>query len=508
MEHRLLLSVEHVSVQYPGTLALNNLDMEVFAGEVLGLIGENGAGKSTLMKVITGVEKASSGSMLLHGTDYSPRNAIDANKLGVGLVFQEQSLIQNLTVAQNMFIGKEDPYVKHGLIDMKLMNADTKDLLDEMEIRSIRPTARVSRLDFASRQLVEIAKVIHCVRDVEEKGAVILLDEPTSVLSEQEVQQLFRQIRRLCQRGNAVIFVSHKLDEVMEISDRICVLKDGSKVVEMVNHDVDEGILYEKMVGKTASGEYYQVANQRSPDQEVVLELDSLCQRGYFGDVNIKLHKGEIIAICGVIGSGKENLCAVICGDEAPTSGEIKVRGTVRRFTSPFAALCNGILSVPRERRVEGVISDFSVYENICMSNYNKVKSHGMISDKLAREQAKRYAGELEIKLPGVSQKVINLSGGNAQKVVFARVLASDADILVLDHPTRGVDVGAKAEIYGMIRDIANQGKSLILLGDTLDETIGLSNRVFVMKDGVITKEFDARPDAKPEQLDIVKYMM
>ncbi len=508
MGKKALLKVERASMQYPGTLALSDTDLEVYAGEVLGLVGENGAGKSTLMKIISGVETASSGSMEIHGAEYKPRNTIEANRLGVGMVFQEQSLIQNLTVAQNMFIGKEDAYVRRGLIDTKRMNADTKRLMDEMEIKNIRPSARVSRLDFASRQIVEIAKVIHSVRDAEKEGAVILLDEPTSVLSEQEVQQLFSQIRRLCQRGNAVIFVSHKLDEVMEISDRVCVLKDGRKVAEMDTRRVDEGLLYELMVGKTASGEYYQVARQREPDPEVVLELNDLCRRGYFGSVNMKLHRGEIVSICGVIGSGKENLCAVVCGDEAPTSGEIRINGSAKQFSSPHAALRHGILSVPRERRAEGVVADFTTFENICMSNYDKVTSRGLISDRLARKQAEKYVKELEIKLPSVGQKVSNLSGGNAQKVVFARVLASEADILVLDHPTRGVDVGAKAEIYSIIRDIANDGKSILLLGDTLDETIGLGNRVFVMKDGMVTKVFEAPPGGKPEQLDIVKYMM
>ena len=508
MERKLLMSVKNVTMHYPGTLALNDVSLDIYGGEVLGLIGENGAGKSTLMKILMGAETATSGEMRMHGEVYAPRTTIQANHLGVGMVFQEQSLIQNLTVAQNIYIGREEPYVRHGLVNVKRMNADAQKVLDQMEIENIRPGARVNRLDFASRQMVEIAKVFDAVSACQDKGAVILLDEPTSVLSDQEIRQLFRHMKRLCDRGTAVIFVSHKLGEVMEIADRICVFKDGCKVAEMPNSELDEGILYEKMVGRSASGEYYRVARQRVPEAEVVLELKDLSKRGYFGGVNLQLHRGEIVSVCGVIGSGKEELCAVVSGDEDPTSGEIRILGQAKRFDSPCAALSSGILSVPRERRVEGVVPDLSACENIALSNFEKVKRHGLISEKLARAQAEEYVRELSIKLPSVRQTVGHLSGGNAQKVVFARALASDADILILDHPTRGVDVGAKAEIYGIIRDIADKGKSLIVLGDTLDESIGLANRVFVMKDGEVTRVFDAPPADKPDQLSILKYMM
>ena len=508
MERKLLMSVKNVTMQYPGTLALNDVSLDIYGGEVLGLIGENGAGKSTLMKILMGAETATSGEMRMHGELYAPRTTIRANHLGVGMVFQEQSLIQNLTVAQNIFIGREEPYVRHGLVSVKRMNSGAQKVLELMEITNIRPGTRVNRLDFASRQMVEIAKVFDAVSACQDKGAIILLDEPTSVLSDQEIRQLFRHMKRLCDRGNAVVFVSHKLGEVMEIADRICVFKDGCKVAEMDNSELDEGILYEKMVGRSASGEYYRVHRQRTPEPEVVLELKNLGKRGYFGGVNLKLHKGEIVSVCGVIGSGKEELCAVIAGDEDPTTGEILVRGSAKRFWSPCAALENGILSVPRERRVEGVVPELTAHENIALSNFEKVKRRGLISDKLSRKQAEEYVRELSIKLPSVRQIVGRLSGGNAQKVVFARILASDADILVLDHPTRGVDVGAKAEIYSIIREIADKGKSLILLGDTLDESIGLANRVFVMKDGEVTHVFEAPKEDKPDQLSVLKYMM
>lgn len=508
MEKKLLMSAKNVTKQYPGTLALNDVSVDIYAGEVLGLIGENGAGKSTLMKIMIGAETATKGEITMRGKPYSPKTPIEANQLGVGMVFQEQSLILNLTVAQNIFIGREKPFVKHGLVNSSAMNAAAAKVLREMDIENIRPNIRVNRLDFAARQMLEIAKVFDAVTANSEGGAIILLDEPTSVLNAQEIQQLFTHVRKLTAAGNAVIFVSHKLDEVMEIADRICVFKDGCKVCEMPNENLDETILYEKMVGKTASGEYYHIDRQGMPAEEVVLELKNLGRRGYFGDINLQLHKGEILGICGVVGSGKEELMSVICGDLNPTAGEILVHGQAKKFSGPHKALEIGILSVPRERRVESIVPEMPVYENIAMSNYERVKKNGLISSKESMKQADAYVKELEIKLPNVRQKVGRLSGGNAQKVVFARVLASGADILMLDHPTRGVDVGAKSEIYSIIRDIAAEGKSIIVLGDTLDESIGLANRIIVMKDGLITMEYDASADAKPEQVDIVRYMM
>lgn len=508
MERKLLMSVENITMQYPGTKALDNVSLDIYGGEVLGLIGENGAGKSTLMKIMTGTEIATHGEMFIHGKPYAPHSMIEANQQGVGMVFQEQSLILNLTVAQNIFIGREQPFISKGLISTKRMYAEAQRVLDFMELSSIKPGMLINRLDFASRQMVEVAKVMDSINKSQIDGAVILLDEPTSVLSDQEIQQLFMHIKHLCAKGNAVVFVSHKLGEVMEIADHICVFKDGCKVAEMPNQDLDEGILYQKMVGRSASSQYYQVPRQRQPEDEIVLELKNLGRRGYFGDVDMQLHRGEIISVCGVVGSGKENLCAVICGDENATSGEIFVFGKQKRFRSPYEALQNGILSVPRERRVEGVVADLPAYENISLSNFEKVKKHRLISKRLAIAQADRYTKELSIKLPNAKQKVNFLSGGNAQKVVFARMLASDADILVLDHPTRGVDVGAKAEIYSIIRDLADQGKSMIILGDTLDESIGLANHIFVMRDGEVTRTIAAPQDDKPPQIAILKFMM
>jgi ribose transport system ATP-binding protein len=508
MEQQVLFSARDITKQYPGTLALNKVSMDIHPGEVVGLVGENGAGKSTLLKIIMGIEQPTDGSMESHGKKYTPQNPLDANQNGIGMVFQEQALIQNLTVAQNIFFGREDSYMHFGILNRKKMYEDAVNVLKEMDLAHIRPDKKVNLLDFSTRQMVEIAKVFHSVKSAKSKGAIILLDEPTSVLSDSEVQHLFDHIRGICAKGNSVVFISHRLDEVLKISDRIYIFKDGCNVGIVDRKEANEALLYKKMVGKTASGEYYKVNEQREPGKETLLELRDLGLKGYFKDVNLTLHNGEVIGICGVIGSGKEDLCAVICGDEMPTSGEMLINGKKCTFKAPYQALKSGILSIPKERRTEGIISDRPVYENISMSNFDAIKTKGLISDKKGRIRAGKYVHDLSIKLPSVKQNVGYLSGGNAQKVVFARILASDANILILNHPTRGVDVGAKEEIYNIIRDITKSGKGVIVLGDTLDECIGLSNRIIVMKDGKITKEFNASPENKPEQVEIIQYMM
>ncbi len=505
MNDNCLLKIENLSRNYSGTQALKGVSMEVKKGEILGLIGENGAGKSTLLRIIAGVEQPDGGTLTMNGKPYKCSNPFQANKQGVGMVFQEQSLIKNLTVGQNIFLGREDRYTKCKLINWKKMYKDAAEILKG---ENIDASDKIADIDFATRQLVEILKVFNIVQENSENGALILLDEPTSVLNEKEINKLYKKIRELKESGNSVIFVSHRLDEVLEISDRIYIFKDGKNVGEVDKNDADENILQEKMVGRLTNGQYFKTERQTTPSDEVVLEVKHLGQRGFFKDVNFKLHKGEVLGICGVVGSGKENLCATICGDEAFSEGEILVDNIKKDFTSPSQALKSGVLSVPKERRDEGILGVRSIYENICMSNFSLVTKNWFISKKDQIDLANKWIDELQIKCNSPLQNLENLSGGNAQKVVFARIISSQSHILILNHPTRGVDVGAKEDIYNIIRDITEKGMSVIMLGDTLDESIGMSNRIIVMKDGVTTKEFDCPVDNKPSQVEIVKYMV
>lgn len=508
-EKKLLFSAKNITKSFHGTQALKGVDLDVQEGEVIGLIGENGAGKSTLLKIIIGVQPPTSGEMLMYGKKFEPRTPLEANAAGVGMVYQEQSLITNLSVGQNIFFGHEKEFVKFGFVDWSKMYSEAKKVLEAVGCGDINPRKKVIDLNFATRQMIEIAKVVNVTKSASTNGkCLILLDEPTSVLNESEVKRLFVEIRKLTAQGHSVIFVSHRLDEVLEISDRVYVYKDGSNAGNMPIEEASETRMYEMMVGHESSSEYYKLDKQITPSEEVVLEAKDLGLWGQFKHCNFKLHKGEILGFCGVVGSGKEEICSVICGDEKPTYGELLIKGKKVEYSEPSQALKDGTLLIPKERMYEGVVRALPVEDNMAMSNAKLLKTKGLVSKKAISEQAAKYIKLLNIKTRGGDELVIQLSGGNQQKVVFARAIASQADILILNHPTRGVDIGAKEEIYSLIRDMVAEGKSVILLGDTLEECISLSNRILVMKDGLITGEFNAPVNAKPSQVQIVSMMV
>lgn len=508
MDKNVFFQAEKISKSYGASMALRNIDMEIYPGEIVGLIGENGAGKSTLLKIITGVEQPTMGTIKINGENFQSANSIQANEAGIGMVFQEQSLINNLTVAQNIFLGREHQYRKMGIVNWKQINAEALKALQAIGVNDIEPNKKCWDLNFAPRQMVEIAKVFNTVTTSNAPRAMILLDEPTSVLGDAEVQQLFTQMRRLKEEGNTIIFVSHRLNEVLEITDRIYIFKDGENAGLVETKDATESILYEKMVGRSTTDEYFKTQRQTIPDENVVLAVKGLSKLGTYRDVNFTLHKGEVLGICGVEGSGKEEVCAAICGDESPTSGEIVLEGKQQAFNSPTQALKQGILSIPKERREEGMIGMLSISENIILSNLKGVSRFGIVSKKKQTNTAKQWVEKLGVKCSSIHNRMTQLSGGNAQKVVFARAMFSNLKVVILNHPTRGVDVGSKEEIYNLIRDITDKGVSVILLGDTLDECIGLSSKILVMKDGLISGTFDSPASEKPSQVDIVQYMM
>lgn len=508
MEKKLLFSASNIKKVFAGTRALKGVDLDVYEGEVIGLIGENGAGKSTLLKIIIGVQPPSSGEMTMFGKPYEPRTPRDANTAGIGMVFQEQSLIVNLTVGQNIFFGHEKKFRKYGFVNWRKMYRDTETALANVSCSHIPARKKVLDLNFATRQMVEIAKVVNLTKSSGHDHCLILLDEPTSVLNETEVQQLFTEIRKLTAQGHSVIFVSHRLDEILSISDRVYVYKDGENAGNMPTSEANEERLYELMVGHSTTTEYYKLDQQRTPEPDVVLDVRELGLKGVFKNVSFELHKGEILGLVGVVGSGKEDVCSVICGDEHASFGEFYVKGQHRDYFSPAQALRDGVLMIPKERMEEGIVTGLSINENVALSNLRLLRAGPILSAAKMVRQTEDWIKRLRIKTTGKDELLAQLSGGNQQKVVFARALCSESDILILNHPTRGVDVGAKEEIYGLIREMVKQGKSVILLGDTLDECIGMSNRVIVMCDGLVTGIFDAPVGNKPSQVSVVSLMM
>lgn len=506
---KVLFKAENIGKSYGTNNVLREINMEIYSGEIIGLIGENGAGKSTLLKLIAGVEKPTDGTMQVRGVEFAPSSILDANQHGVGMVFQEQSLVANLSVAQNIYLGRESLFKRFGIIDWNAMNIAAEKALEEIGISDIRPQQKVNSLNFASRQMVEISKILSIVTNNDQGGSIILLDEATTVLTQQEIDILFEQMRKMAKAGHAVVFISHRLDEVLAITNRIIVFKDGNLVSTINTADATEHLLYSKMVGASTSGEYYITERQTVPGDKKTLEVKNLSRFGEFNHVTFDLYEGEVLGLCGVEGSGKESLCDTISGDLDLTDGTIVRNGKSLNLSGPHDGLTNGILTVPKERRDEGINGMLTIVENIAASSYNRLSKFGFVLNPSQLVGiAKNWIKRLQIKCESENSRLNQLSGGNAQKVVFARAIESEAPIIIMNHPTRGVDVGAKKEIYRLIRDITEKGNSVILIGDTLDEVIGLSSRLIIMKDGLVTGEFDCPADNKPTQLDIIKLMM
>ncbi|PZO78185.1 MAG: sugar ABC transporter ATP-binding protein [Mesorhizobium amorphae] len=500
-----MLEATAITKSFPGVRALRDVSITVRPNEVVGLIGENGAGKSTLMRVLAGTYRPDTGALKLDGEELRLRNARDAAANGIGMVFQEQSLLLNISVAENIYLGQESRFLRFGLVNWRAMNEAARRQLAKIGV-DIDVTARTSELTFAARQMVELAKALTLEESVD-RPLVILLDEPTSVLSAADIEVLFKRVRALKSRASFV-FVSHRLDEVLAISDRVYTMKDGAVVAEHVASEVSAPELHEAMVGRGLQAEYYREGRQAPPQGDVLVEAQGLSLAGAYRDIDLTIRAGEIVGIAGVVGSGREELVRTIGGYLPQTSGTLKIKGEAVRFASPEQAVKKGIGSIPRERRVEGLVMFLSIAENISLADLSSVMRGPAIDYRKERALAADWIKRLRIKAPGPDVACRKLSGGNQQKVVLARWMTAGSKILILDHPTRGLDVGAKEEVYDLIRDLSGQGVAILLISDTLEETIGLAHKVLVMRDGTITASHDASPGAKPDQVEIVKTMV
>jgi ribose transport system ATP-binding protein len=500
-----MLQITNLTKTFGPVQALKGISIDIRPNEVVGLIGENGAGKSTLMRILAGSHQPTSGEILLDGRPVQFRNSREAAAHGIGMVFQEQSLLLNLSVAENIYFGEERQFSQFGIINYKRMQEAARRQLDKIGV-DIDVTARTSTLTFAARQMVELAKAL-TLEDALDRQLVILLDEPTSVLSSSDIEVLFTRVRALRERASFV-FVSHRLDEVLEISDRVYTMKDGAVVDERAAVDASAGQLHRIMVGRGRQAEYYKEGRQKPPEDRIVVDTRKLGLDGLFQDVNLQIRAGEVVGIAGVVGSGREEVTRVLGGFVPHTEGEIRIEDAEVRFRSPGDAVKCKIGYIPRERRVEGLVMFLSIAENISLADLDAVRRNGLINHAAERELASGWIDRLKIKAPGPSTACRNLSGGNQQKVVLARWMAAGSRVLVLDHPTRGLDVGAKEEVYDLVRSLCETGMAVLLISDTLEETIGLSHRILVMRDGRVTARFDAPPGAKPEQVKLVEAMV
>ncbi|MGF6775240.1 sugar ABC transporter ATP-binding protein [Paraburkholderia sp. GAS334] len=480
-----LVSVNKLSKSFPGVRALHEVQFELMAGEVHALMGENGAGKSTLMKILAGVYTRDSGEILYDGQPVEFLSPREAQAMGVGIIHQELQLMNHLSVAQNIFIGRE-PRGRLGLfLDEDRLNAQARDILARMHVR-LDPRAMVGALTVASQQMVEIAKALSF------DSRVLIMDEPTSALNDAEIAELFRIIRQLKERGVGIIYISHKMDELEQISDRVTVLRDGEYVATVAARDTSVEAIIGMMVGRTLTD----VAPfQSTTDKgEVALEVKHLTAGPLVRDVSFALRKGEILGFAGLMGAGRTEVARAVFGADPIESGEILVKGVKAAIRKPSDAVARGIGYLSEDRKRFGLATGMDVESNIVMSNLRKFLSLNFFLRRAQiRKTASHFIELLDIRTPSTTQQVRLLSGGNQQKLVIAKWLERDCDVLFFDEPTRGIDVGAKSEIYKLLRSLAGQGKAIIMISSELPEILRMSDRIVVMCEGRITGELSAR---------------
>ncbi len=484
--HR-LLQMNNINKRFPGVRALRNVSFEVAQGEVHGLLGENGAGKSTLIKILSGIFSADSGEILLHGTPIHFTSPYDAWRAGISTIHQELMLVPQLTVAENIFLGKI-PQNRIGLIDRGKMFKEARKLLDRLEVEA-DPRALVGDLPVALQQMVEIARALSFYAEL------IIMDEPTSALSQHEIDVLFDRINRLRDEGRSVVFISHKLDEIFRIADRVTVLRDGEYISTDLTKDLNAALLIQRMVGRDLKSYF---AKGETQVGKPVLEVRDLTISGEFYNVNFTLHAGEILGIAGLVGAGRTDLANAIFGAEAIESGKIFLNEKQIQIKSPEHAIRANIGLVPENRKEKALLLQMGVRENIVLPQTSRLTRLGVLDVEREKEIASQYVERLAIRTPSIEQFVLNLSGGNQQKVILARWLSNQPRVLIVDEPTRGIDVGAKAEIHALLSEMAAQGVGILLISSEIEEVLSMSDRVLVMRDGRIVAEFQAT-EAKRE---------
>jgi ribose transport system ATP-binding protein len=500
-------SLTGITKRFGEVTALDNVSLTLNEGEVLGLIGQNGSGKSTIMKVMAGLHRPDTGSIHVGGKLVQLRSPLEAAQVGIGLVHQEQSLITSLTVAENLFLDKPAASTQLGVYRWANLRDRAKHQLDKVEL-DIDPFTPVSELSFGQRQMVELAKVLS-LEELVHGHLVILFDEPTAVLNPPEIQSLFSQIRRIKHRSS-VVFVSHRMDEILDISDRVYVMSDGRNVADRDKENVNVDELYELMVGKQRVNRADRKPRKARIGSDPALTLKNVTVPGEIEDISLTLAPGEILGLIGVQGSGAETILRTVFGLSDGWTGEIDYFGAPLNVDSPPQAVDIGIGYLPAERKTEGMIRNTTVSENVAIT-YGWQHGHGagLISRARERGLIDIWVTKLGIKTPNISHRIDNLSGGNQQKVVLSKWLfGKTLKVLMLDHPTRGLDPGARSDLFGVIRDLADQGLAILLVGDTLDEVLTLSDAIIVMKDGRVSARIEGVQAAPPSEEELVKAMV
>lgn len=484
-----LFRLENISKAFPGVKALNNVSISIEKGEVLALMGENGAGKSTLIKILAGAYKMDSGEIYCEEKKVQINDRNDSTKLGISIIFQELNLFSNLSVAENIFVNRE--FRKAGFIyDREKANREASVLLEKVGL-SCSPDTKLVDLTISQRQMVEIAKALSS------DAKLIIMDEPTSSLTDNEVDKLFEIINNLKESGVSILFVSHKINEVKRIADRVHVLRDGEYIATLLKEEITEEAIIKAMVGRNLENIF---DKQYAEIGETALEVKNLYTKNFLKNISFNVRKGEIVGFAGLVGAGRSEVMRAVFGLDAITGGEILVNGKPVRIKSPADAIKLGMGFVPEDRKNEGLFLRMSVMKNSSIVMMNKVSKHGVINSAQEYETTRSYVEKLNIKTPNMEKEVMELSGGNQQKVVVAKWLSNEPQILIVDEPTRGIDVGAKKEIHNLISNLAKSGVAIIMISSEMPEILGMCDRIYVMHEGRIKSEL-SRGEATQEKI-------
>lgn len=469
-----VLQMKHITKRYPGVVALNDVSVDFERGQVHALLGENGAGKSTLIKVLSGAVENDGGQICIDGKEYEKMTPLLSRTHGVEVIYQEYNLIGSLTVAENICLGSK----MHGLSNKKEMVAVTQALFDQYQI-AINPKSYVRDLSPAQQQLVEISKAIS------KDAKIIVMDEPTAQLTMSEVQKLYEIIQNLKKKDVTIIYISHRLEELFEITDCVTIMRDGCYVTTVKTSETNRDKLIALMVGRELTNTY---PERDCIKDEIVLEVKDVS--GYRNDkVSFKLRKGEILGLSGLVGAGRTELARVIFGADKKLGGSVYIYGKEVNIKSPQDAIKAGIGLIPEDRKEQGCFLNMTIEWNIAISNIRNLTVNRLVSKKKIQESAEDFQKKLNIKTPSIKQRVGNLSGGNQQKVVLAKVLATNSDIIIFDEPTRGIDIGARHEIYTLMTELVESGKSIVMISSDMEELLGMSDRIIVLSEGRVTGE-------------------
>lgn len=482
-----VLELRGITKIFPGVKALNRVDFQLLPGEIHALMGENGAGKSTFIKVITGVHKAEEGVMYLDGKQVSFRNPKDAQQAGIAAIYQHVTAYPHLTVTENIFMGHEK--VRRGVIQWKEMHRDAQTLLDELNA-DFRSTTLMGALSVAQQQMVEIAKALSM------HARIIIMDEPTASLTKKESEELYRITEKLRKEGASIIFISHRFEDMYRLADRVTVFRDAEYIGTYQVDEITNGELITAMVGREIKDLFPKPTVELGPE---ILRVEGLSRTGYFRDVSFSVRKGEIVGLTGLVGAGRTEVIQTIFGIAKKNKGKIFLEGKEVHIHRPADARELGIGLLPEDRQLQGLILDWGIGSNITLPELRKYAKKGVFTrDKVSNQVAKELAERVDTKAVSVFDKASSLSGGNQQKVVVAKILASNLKVLIMDEPTKGVDVGAKAAIYEIMGDLAQQGYAIVMISSEMPEILGMCDRVFVMCDGRVTGELD-RKEASQE---------